>query len=45
MTQSRFPEMAWYDVIDLVSRCVYRVYSGDVAGTCFLVSLAYSQDK
>jgi Trypsin-like peptidase domain len=35
-----WPELPWPDVIDCVSRCVFRIIAGHSAGTGFLVSLA-----
>jgi trypsin-like peptidase len=39
MSEPRFPTLPWPDAVDRVEKSVFRVYSGQSAGTCFLFSV------
>ncbi|MFA5874633.1 MAG: trypsin-like peptidase domain-containing protein [Anaerolineales bacterium] len=41
----KWPELPWDEVVDRVVKSLYRVYAGQSAGTCFLVSLGLTHDK
>lgn len=43
--RKKWPELPWDKVVDRVEKCLYRVYAGQSAGTCFLISLGFTQDK
>src|ERR1700752_977356 len=34
-----WPELPWDQVVDKVSKCVFRLYAGNSAGTGFLIGL------
>jgi len=40
MTETKWPELPWDQVIDRVSPLVFRVYAGQSAGTAFIISCA-----
>jgi Trypsin-like peptidase domain len=44
MQKTKWPELSWDKVCDKVEKITYRIYAGDSAGTCFVVSAANYED-
>ena len=43
--QSSWPEKPWDEVVDSISKIIFRIYSGDVLGTGFIVGIGESIDQ